>query len=287
MEMIDTNNFDKRLLKINIPAYNGETQYSKITYNGMPVIIQTPNSLTKQGIMKQGKKLICELMFNSIETEFLHWIEELESGLHDILFKKSTEWFEQSFELNEIESLFISPVKIFKSGKYYLLKVNLKDTVKIFNGNYGLTYMDITPENNIISILEFKGIKYTTRDFQLDIEIKQIMIHIDPYETNCFIKVKNMDERSHLGKKIIESDDFNIEEIINKPNIIDTSLKEITFEELSIEDSNIKIPKEVFDIYIEAKREAEEADKIAKMAHLKLEEIKKKYNIDSDNIVSE
>ena len=55
MEMIDIYTFDKTLLKINIPAYNGEIQYSKITYNGSPIIIQTPNSLTKQGIIKQGK----------------------------------------------------------------------------------------------------------------------------------------------------------------------------------------------------------------------------------------
>ena len=190
MELLDICNFDKNLLKINIPAYNGETQYSKLTYNGLPVIIQTPSSLTRQGIIKQGKRLVCELMFDSIETEFLHWIEELESGLHEMLFKKSNDWFEQSFELSEIESLFSSPVKIFKSGKYYLLKGNVKDSVKIFNDNHSncLTYMDIVPENNIISILEIKGIKYTSRDFQLDIEIKQMMvIQNDPYENNCFI----------------------------------------------------------------------------------------------------
>ena len=276
MEMIDIYTFDKTLLKINIPAYNGEIQYSKITYNGSPIIIQTPNSLTKQGIIKQGKKLICELMFSSIETEFLHWIEELESGLHRVLFNKSSEWFEQSFELNEIESLFISPVKIFKSGKYYLLKAFLKDTIKIFNETYALTYMDIIPENNIISILEFKGIKYTTRDFQLDIEIKQIMIHNDPYEKNCFTKPLERSLESHLGKKILETESFKIEEIINKPNVIDTSLKEITFEEIESE-----IPKG-YNIYLEAKREAEEADQVARMAHLKLEEIRKKYNIDSE-----
>lgn len=276
MELVDICTFDKNLLKINIPAYNGETQYSKITYNGMPIIIQTPTSLTRQGIVKHGKKLVCELMFNSIETEFLHWIEELQSGLHDILFKKSNDWFEQSFELNEIESLFNSPVKIFKSGKYYLLKGNLKDSVKIFNDNnvYGLTYMDITPENNIISILEFKGIKYTSRDFQLDIEIKQIMIiQTDPYENNCFIKIKTPTE-SHLGKKMIELDDFKIEEIVNKPNVIDTSLKELTFEDIE--------SKEGFDLYIEAKKKLAQAEEIMKREQLNLEEIKKKYNIDSE-----
>ena len=281
MELLDICNFDKNLLKINIPAYNGESQYSKLTYNGAPIIVQTPTSLTRQGIIKQGKRLVCELMFDSIETEFLHWIEELESGLHDMLFKKSNDWFEQSFELNEIESLFNSPVKIFKSGKYYLLKGNVKDSVKIFNDNHsqGLTYMDIIPENNIISILEIKGIKYTSRDFQLDIEIKQMMvIQNDPYENNCFIKRKIESKESHLGKKIGET--FKVEEIINKPNIIDTTLKELTFEDI---ENSAKIPNEGMDLYKEAKKELMEANELAKKAQLRLEEIKKIYNIDSDS----
>lgn len=281
MELLDICNFDKNLLKINIPAYNGESQYSKLTYNGAPIIVQTPTSLTRQGIIKQGKRLVCELMFDSIETEFLHWIEELESGLHDMLFKKSNDWFEQSFELNEIESLFNSPVKIFKSGKYYLLKGNVKDSVKIFNDNHsqGLTYMDIIPENNIISILEIKGIKYTSRDFQLDIEIKQMMvIQNDPYENNCFIKRKIESKESHLGKKLGET--FKVEEIINKPNIIDTTLKELTFEDI---ENSAKIPNEGMDLYKEAKKELMEANELAKKAQLRLEEIKKIYNIDSDS----
>jgi len=278
MELIDICNFDKTLLKINIPAYNGETQYSKLTYNGAPIIVQTPSSLTRQGIIKQGKKLMCELMFNSIETEFLHWMEELEGGLHTILFNKSNDWFEQSFELNEIESLFSSPIKIFKSGKYYLLKGNVRDSVKIFNENHshGLTYMDITPENNIISILEIKGIKYTSRDFQLDIEIKQIMIiQNDPYENNCFIKRK-ITKESHLGKKLSET--FKVEEIINSPNVIDTTLKEMTFEDI---ENSVEIP-EGMDLYNEVKKELFETNEHAKKLQLKLDEIKKKYSIVSD-----
>jgi len=194
--------------------------------------------------------------------------------LHHLLFEKSGDWFEQSFELSEIESLFISPIKIFKSGKYYLLKGGLKDSVKIFNdsNSYCLTYMDIVPENNIISILEFKGIKYTSRDFQIDIEIKQIMImQNDPYENNCFIKIKNESHPSDLGKKMLEFD--KLEEIVKKPNIIDT-LTEVTFEDIEA-----KIPN-VIEIYKKAKKDLDEAMQLVKTTQLNLDEIKKKYNIE-------
>lgn len=281
MEQIDPNTFDVSQLKINIPAYNGETHYSKLTYKGMPITIQTPQTLTKQGIVKQGKRLVCDLMINSIETEFLHWIEEVEIKIHNILHENSSSWFDQTFTLDDIESLFISPIKMFKSGKYYLIRAYLKEALKVFRDNHGIgTYMDITPENNIISILEFKGIKYSSRDFQFDIEIKQIMIiQTDPYENNCFIKLKN--ELPHLGKKMLEAE-VGLNELINKPNIIDVGLKEITIDD-NLEDSNIKLTSSFLEIYNDAKKEAIETKQIAINAHLKLQEIKKKYNIEPDS----
>jgi hypothetical protein len=270
MEQIDPNTFDKTQLKINIPAYNGEMHYSKISYKGMPIIIQTPQTLTKQKIVKQGKKLFCDIMFNSIETEFLHWIEELEIQLHKILFENSSNWFDQTFQLDDIETLFVSPVKMFKSGKYYILRAYLKESLRVFkdNSGIGLTYLDIVPENNIISILEFKGIKYTSRDFQLDIEIKQIMIiQSDPYENNCFIKIN----------KPIEIKESNLSKT-------DTDLNEVILKEIEyIEDSNIKLTSNFIEIYNEAKKEASETKQIAINAHLKLEEIRKKYNIEPDS----
>jgi hypothetical protein len=242
-------------------------------------------------------------MFKSIETDFLQWIEKLEEGIQGLLYEKSSNWFEQKFELTDIESLFISPLKIFKSGKYYLLRAFLKDSLKVFrdkNDGFGLTYMDITQENNIVSLLEFKGIKYSSKDFQFDTEIKQIMILSDPYENNCFIKVKNQtqdsqDSKSPLGKKMIENAavDINeiVENIIKNPNIIDTGtkLKEITVEGLEMEDSNIILATtdDFYKIYQEAKQEAKEAKKRAIEAHLKMDEIKKKYNIESESEESE
>ena len=35
---------------------------------------------------------------------------------------------------------------------------------------------DITPETELVSILEIQGIKFTTRNFQIEIELKQVMI---------------------------------------------------------------------------------------------------------------
>ena len=47
----------------------------------------------------------------------------------------------------------------------------------------------ITSETNIISILEIQGIKFTSRNFQIEIELKQVMVlNNEPIFNNCLIK---------------------------------------------------------------------------------------------------
>ena len=212
-ELIDISNFDSTKLKLNIPSQNEDSQFSKLTYNNSPVFIQTPISLTKQGVVKNGKKLICDLMFKSVETEFLHWFEELESFVQKLLFVKSEEWFEQKLEIVDIENLFTTPTKIYKSGKYYLLRTRLKEHIRVFKENdiLEMTYSDITHESNIVSIIEIKGVKYTNKDFQFDIEIKQMMIvQPDPFLTGCFIKTKSYKPKTENQEKDLGNIKCNI-----------------------------------------------------------------------------
>ena len=308
MNEIDISNFDKSKLKISIPSQNKDGQFSKMTYNNFPIVIQTPISLTKQGILKHGKKMGCDLMFKTIETEFLNWFEQLESVTQSLLYEKSDDWFEQKLELTDIENLFTTPVRLFKSGKYYLIRASLKDPIKIFKENDNileLTYSDITPESNIISLLEVKGIKYTNKDFQFDIEIKQIMIvSSDPFLENCFIKIKKMADPEvesnkpvNLGTRIV--DNFDMDNMVNsmidkeikidindiQVNPIELTLEDLKPEDLKIDDDPIKImnEKEYTEIYLKAKQEAEEAKNKAIDAYLKLEEIRLKYNIDESD----
>ena len=77
--------------------------------------------------------------------------------------------------MNDIESAFTSPMRIYKSGKFYLVRVNIKvnystnvPMLKIYNENETpITIDDVTPENNMISIIEIQGIKFTSRNFQI------------------------------------------------------------------------------------------------------------------------
>ena len=110
-------------------------------------------------------------------------------------------------ELNDIEAAFTSPIKTFKSGRYYLLRVNAKPTLPIYGESQNLVkFEDVSTDSSNISILEVQGIKFTSRNFQIEIELKQAMIvSPDPFLESCFIK-KPTTKPSLEGLKLVTSD---------------------------------------------------------------------------------
>lgn len=178
----------------------GGAYFTRIMYSSnKSLFIQTPKCLTKQGFVKSGKRMYTDLMFDNNDTVFINWIENLESQCQNLIFNKGQNWFETKLEQDDIESAFTSPFKIFKSGKYYLLRVNIKQNIKTYDETDNIINIeDITPEKTIISILEIQGIKFTSRNFQIDFELKQSMVvSPDPFLDACFIK-KPMKKRQDL-----------------------------------------------------------------------------------------
>jgi hypothetical protein len=169
----------------------GGAYFTRIMYNNnKQLYIQTPKSLTKQGFVKSGKKIYVDLMFDNNDTVFINWIENLESKCQELIFSKGDNWFQTKLDKDDIETAFTSPFKIYKSGKFYLLRVNVKPNIKVFNDNSNIVNLDdITCDKTLISIIEIQGIKFTSRNFQIEIELKQSMIvSPDPFLDACFIK---------------------------------------------------------------------------------------------------
>jgi hypothetical protein len=205
-------NFDK--LQLGTPISQPNSSYlTRIFLNSKPLYLQTPKCLTKNGIVNVGKKTYCDLMFSNDDSIFVSWIENLENKCQELILSKSDHWFETPLSKDDINIAFSSPLKIYKSGKYYLMRVNVKPNIKIYNDADINTDILLKPEQtNIISILEIQGIKFTSRNFQIEIELKQSMIvSPDPFLDNCFIK-KSVFRNNSLEK---EGNATNISEIVN------------------------------------------------------------------------
>ena len=214
--------FDFNQLTLAHPSgIQGGAYFTKIEYNKKPLYIQTTKGQTRQGFVKTGKKYYCDLMFDKNSETLLNWFENLEERCQNLLYDKRYDWFQNNLEKNDIETAFNSSIRIYKSGKYYLIRTNIKSarndepSVKIYSENEAVLNMShITVETNIISILEIQGIKFTSRNFQIEIELKQVMVlNNEPIFNSCLIKTtkpkvstENIFENKSLERKIPDSD---------------------------------------------------------------------------------
>jgi len=167
------------------------------------------------------------MLDNNSET-LIHWFENLEETCQNLIFEKSEAWFQNSLDKNDVETAFNPVIRIYKSGKYYLVRTNIKvgvnnePYIKLYDENeVPLSMNDIKEDTNIISILEIQGIKFTSRNFQIEIELRQVMVlDNEPLFDNCLIKT-TFNSKNENMKGLEETETKYHEPLEN--NVINTS----------------------------------------------------------------
>ena len=232
---------DNLVLTAPIVISNG-VYFIKYLLESESLYIQPPKCITRQGLIKGGKKMYCDLLFTNENNSFVKWIEDLETYSQSYIFNNRERWFDNQLELEDIADSFLSVLKIYKSGKYYILRTivpgNVDDCqLKLYDENENLINHDIlTDSTNVIPILEFKGIKCTSRNFQVDIEIKQMMI-LKPsllFE-KCVIK-NNHDSLGNKEEQLL--DIVQIKSVIENKKVVNDAMED---KKVVIEDKKVVI----------------------------------------------
>lgn len=256
-----TNDFDFSKLSLSHPvSITGGAYFTEILNNNKPLYILTTKSLTKQGFIKTGKKYYCDLMFDNTAYDVINWFEKLEEKCHKLILEKSEAWFQGSLEENDVDNAFNPVIRVYKSGKFYLIRVNIKNNpltnepvIKIYNESENeLNITDVNDESNIVSILEIKGIKFTSRNFQIEIDVIQMMIlDKEPLFNTCLIK--SLSDNKEINMKILETETKIQSENINDKDthLLEENIdSEIDLEEQqSLEDSHFNVNENQNNIY--------------------------------------
>ena len=207
------NTFDFNKLHLAKPhQIPGGSFFIRLSINNAPLYIQPPKCTLKNGIMKAGKKYYSDFMFTNENSDFIEWMENLENYCQRMLYENRNDWFEGDMEMHDIENYFTSPLKIYKSGKFYLARVNIstnlgKPTLKIYNEDEEIVTIEDVKENmNIMSVLEINGIKCSPTCFQIELDIKQMMTLA---QNNIFDKcIFNSENRQGIASENIVSEDL-------------------------------------------------------------------------------
>jgi hypothetical protein len=203
--------FHSESLKLTTPTViqNGNSHFTRILFDDAPLYFQTPRCETKQGVVTTAatKKAYYDIILDSNSetshsprefTAFVDWIQGLEDAAVKLLFSNGKMWFRDPLSEDDIRALFTSPLKPLKGGKQLALRVNLTTSLTRSN-QYTCTVFDeaeklvhlsyVTPEHQLISIIEVLGIRFTSSSFQLDVAAKQIAVVANqPLFQTCIIK---------------------------------------------------------------------------------------------------
>jgi hypothetical protein len=208
----DTFHFDK--LQLTHPTHiTGGSYMTRYSYfdSSQPLYIQTTKSRSKQGIVLSGKKAYIDLLFTGTDSdaEFIEWIARLETRSVELLYEKRHLWFTQELDRTDIENSFTSPIRAYKTDNF-LVRVNLEPnrvlthiqpfSCKVFDENKKPVPVEhIKDEHTIISIIEFQGIKFTQRNFQMELLLRQVLVIPDvPLFETCVISEPNKIQQNSL-----------------------------------------------------------------------------------------
>ena len=203
-------------------SVQGGSYFTRIHYAKRPLYMQSPKCISKQGITAVGKKMYIELVIsNEKDGEFISFLENLEKTCIDMIFEKRHMWLTDDLEKTDIETAFASIIKSYKNGTSHLLKLNINNTSNhakhgigigglqtcfVFDeNNNSLKFDDVKPEMSFITLIEFEGIKFTSKSFQFEMNARQILV-IDekPIFNSCLIKPKKKDD-SESNEKVNEA----------------------------------------------------------------------------------
>lgn len=205
-------NFDNISLATPVRIQGG-SYYSKIQINDEhPFFIQTPKCSTKNGIIESGKRTYTDLILNDEHNIFIQFILDIEKQVKKNLQIKNSSWFENSMDDEDIEYFFNTNLKPYRQHNYLFRTfiANSKtltstSNIQIYDDNEEEKTFDDVKDNTVISIIHLKGVKFTSSSFNIDIELKQVMILNDkPLFSKKLITKENLERNTLLTSDDLE-----------------------------------------------------------------------------------
>ena len=266
--IIPDNRFDFSKLRLVEPiSIQGGTYFTKLYNENESLYIQTPKGTTRQGFVKSSRKIHNDLLFNKEDEQFIQWVLDLENKCIELLYNYSADWFQSPLEMADIENAFNTILKLNKTNGY-VIRSNVKihtmtkePVIKVYNqSETPLSMEHVSKNTNIITIMEIQGIKFTSKSFQLETEIKQVMVLDKDIFDNCLIKpIIPPSVSSSLGQvkdtsinpQMVEESPFNSNDKdypYQDMSETDSLIPEITNDSLNDESSNNQNANENVDL---------------------------------------
>ena len=154
-------------------SVSGGMYFMKLYNDSAPMYVHIPAVTTKQGIRKNT----ADLVFTGSDPLFINWIEQLEERCQKIILSRSADLFQTPLSAEDLEACFTSSFKIYKSGKYYSMRVAIASGVPIADMDGGqLPHDQLMADHHISGVLEVGGVKFSSKSFCLEYHLRQVSV---------------------------------------------------------------------------------------------------------------
>jgi hypothetical protein len=178
--------FSKVQLTMPVATHTGGF-YTKIIYSQAEdsLYVYSPRCRTREGVVSvpSSNKKYVDLVFSNVNGAIVDWTFSLEERLQQLIYDKRSSWFTDDMELDDIQSSFKQAMTAFKGGQFVLRayvqmgRARFPSLPQVFDSSENpLTLDDVRSDADIITILDFQGIKFTSRSFSIVVAVKQIMV---------------------------------------------------------------------------------------------------------------
>jgi hypothetical protein len=201
--IVDVNEtFDELVLHTPKAIQGGNAFVANISLRDSPLLFQTPKCKSKKGVHTTNKQIYTDLLFTDHDYTFLNWLQKMEKTVRRLIYEKRETWFggdeDDELTLEDIEYNWMESIKNYK--KKYLLRTYFPKNIKSYtravsvydNDENELSIDDINPGANLITILEVGGLKFSPTYFNLELNVRQVMVIKEKEIFNkCLIKLNS------------------------------------------------------------------------------------------------
>ena len=206
MELIGYPNSDYKFdeLELGSPQamQGGGAYFAKITQGTEQARVQFPRCTTKSGIVTTKRSTYLDLMYDrDSNLEVVSWSEKLVDRVTKLIDEKKALWFSNDLTTDDIENMFNSIHRDYKSGTKILIRATI-DTLrgsnelkcKIYDESEKIVLdrasVDDKILRGIIPLVTIDGVKFTARSIEIELKVKQLMLMDEERSASpaCMIK---------------------------------------------------------------------------------------------------
>lgn len=197
---------------------DNENYFCALSYQDSPFIIQTNR------ICYSFKEKSNVLYVSLASQEYALWVESLYKQCVDLIYHKTSEWFEEELSQLDIEHSFLSPLKSNIQKGCYDILCTIEPKKLILVDKLGRNIKSDLKNYKIVPTIHIKGIKFNSKHFMLDLVLTSVIIleeyhgeesEIENTEENLAEWVEPVAENPELFE--LKLDDIQPDEEVNLP----------------------------------------------------------------------